>query len=314
MKILVSGVGGFVGRHLSRSLKHAGYEVIACVREGYSPPEGMNYRIFRRGSESGELLDGVEAVVHAAGVAHQPGKNTDELKVLFQEGNYKLTVALADAVRDSPAAGMIHISSIAAAGYTSFSQGGGLSEELAIEPTGDYGISKLSCEPAVESLSEVGKLGVNLRPPLIYGSGAKGNWPKLVKLSRSRIALPFARVNNRRSFLGIDNLGHLVTAILEKVREPGLSGTYHVADSDLVSLREVVGALRTAECREERMFGFPSRILEHGLKSIGKKTMSDGLFADFILDTSKVRNAFEWEPPFGTLEGMKASLEDDTQQ
>ena len=164
-------------------------------------------------------------MIHTAGVAHLSPRPGEDLSALFLEGNTAVTTALAAAVASSEVRVLVHLSSIAAAGYTEFSAGTGLSEDQAIAPTGPYGESKRLAEAPVEELRSVGKLGVNLRPPLIYGSGARGNWPRLLQLARSPLPLPFGSVRNRRSFLGIENLADLVLAILSGATSRGSART-----------------------------------------------------------------------------------------
>tara|TARA_R110000850_G_scaffold55877_13_gene132050 strand:- start:1782 stop:2591 length:810 start_codon:yes stop_codon:yes gene_type:complete len=259
------------------------------------------------GDYSGLLRD-VDAVVHAAGVAHQTGGDATILAEAFRCGNVELTRSLADAVALSEVHALIHISSIAAAGYTEFSGGDGLSESQQAQPKSDYGKSKREAEQFVENLGEIGKLGVNLRPPLIYGQGARGNWPKLVKLAESSFVLPFGSVSNRRSFLGIENLCDLVIGILEQSQDHQKSGTYHVADEGVVSLREVVAAVRLGLDRKPGLLPFPAAILAGTLKCMGRATMSDGLFADLVVDGSKVKAAFAWNPVKSTLKEMECSV------
>jgi len=313
VKVLVTGANGFVGRHLCEQLADAGYEVVPCTRRlaGDSGIEGARY--LEEDENWNDLLDGIDAVVHTAGVAHQAAISADDPQRLFQKGNCDLTKSLAEAVAESDVKILIHVSSIAAAGYTRYSEGAGLSEEDETDPKGDYGWSKRNCEPAVEALRDSGKLGVNLRPPLIYGKGAKGNWPKLLKLAKSHLPLPFASVKNRRSFLGIENLGELVSRILSGGFRPELSGTYHVADDEVVSLRDVVASLRAAEGRGPGMVGFPIGLIERGLQMMSKETVSDGLFADLVLDIKKAKETFSWQPSVKTLEGMRMSVEKEGQ-
>ena len=303
MKLVVTGAGGFAGRHLVAALGRAGHEVVSWVRR--ETPGALVVDLTRIDPA---MLEGVDAVVHTAGVAHLSPRPGEDLSALFLEGNTAVTTALAAAVAASEVHVLVHLSSIAAAGYTEFSAGSGLSEDQAIAPTGPYGESKRLAEAPVEELRRVGKLGVNLRPPLIYGTGARGNWPRLLQLARSPLPLPFGSVRNRRSFLGIENLADLVLTILSRADESGLSGTYHVADAEIVSLREVITTLRAAAGKKAGLVPFPPGLMKTLLKAAGRGGMGDGLFGDLIVDATRVREAFAWSPPVATLDGMRSDM------
>ncbi|MEM7602325.1 MAG: NAD-dependent epimerase/dehydratase family protein, partial [Verrucomicrobiota bacterium] len=243
MKILVTGANGFVGSNLVHALKIAGHEVIGSVREEGARPSDSFIRA-DSSSDFSKLLDGFDAVVHAAGVAHNPTSDPVELKRLFDEGNLRWTQSIADAVTRSEVKTMVHISSIAAAGDPPRNSSSGFGERDESDPKSDYGASKRAAETYVNALQAKGRLGVNLRPPLIYGVGTKGNWAKILKLARTPFPIPFSGVSNQRSYLGMDNLSDLVICILEKSDRADLSGTYHVADEGSYSLSEVIEAIR----------------------------------------------------------------------
>jgi nucleoside-diphosphate-sugar epimerase len=300
VKIVVTGASGFAGRHLVEALRGAGHEVVPWVRRETAGAVVVD--LLRIESA---MLKGVDAVVHTAGVAHLSPRTGQDLSSLFHEGNTLTTTALAAAVADSGVRSLIHLSSIAAAGYTEYAEGEGLSESQGIAPTGPYGESKLRAEAPVEALREAGKQGVNLRPPLIYGTGARGNWSKLLQLAHSPLPLPFGSVRNRRSFLGMENLSDLILTIFSRGIDASLSGTYHVADTEVVSLREVITSLRAADGKKAGLVPFPPALLKSLLKAAGRGSMSDGLFGDLVVDAARVRDAFLWSPPVATLEGMR---------
>lgn len=310
MKVLVTGAGGFVGSHVMASLLGAGHEVTGTVRPGDRRAEEPGYLAADSGTDFGELLEGVDAVVHAAGVAHNPTRDREELKRLFAEGNREWTCRIAGAVADSGVRALIHLSSIAAAGPGAGRHSPDLGEEERQgeepEPDSEYGRSKREAEPVVTALREVGKLGVNLRPPLIYGAGTKGNWAKLLSLAASGLPLPFASVANQRSYLGIGNLCDLLEAILRKSDRSDLSGTYAVADCGMFSLAEVVTAVRAGIGMPPRLFPFPPALMRRLLVAAGRGKMAEGLFDDLALDTAALREAFAWEPREMTLEAIAA--------
>lgn len=296
MRVLVTGANGFVGAHILQYLCDNGVDAVGLVRRPMDAAASVNFVVDETLSDFSDLLTDFDAVVHTAGVAHRTGASEEETRKAMIEGNTDLTSRIAAAVRDSNAKVLIHISSIAAI------DSGKNGQRAA------YGESKSLAEKPVEELREHDKLGVNLRPPLIYGAGAKGNWSKLVQLAKSSAPLPFASVRNHRSFLGISNLCGLVMAILEKADQPELSGTYAVADNELVSLPEIVRALRNDLGRGGRVFPFPVPVMDRILRLAGKGTMADGLFQDLRIDSSGAKRRFDWSPAKTTLPSMVESL------
>ena len=142
------------------------------------------------------VLDGVEHVVHLAGIAHTGGGAAAS----YDRVNHAATAELAAAAARAGVRRLVFVSSLRA-------QSGPAAEHVLTEnddakPTDAYGRSKLAAEAAVRA---AGVPFTILRPVLLYGPGVKGNFALLLRAARSPWPLPVKDFTNRRSLLGIDN-------------------------------------------------------------------------------------------------------------
>ena len=216
-------------------------------------------------------LDKAEAVVHLAAVAHRRASREE-----LQYVNVDLAVEMA---RRAAAAGasFLFMSTVKVHG-----EHGLFNETSPIAPRDPYGESKARAEEALRAIPGL-RLTV-LRPPLVYGPGVKANFLSLMRAVASGIPLPFASIENRRSFV---YLGNLVDAIVNCLGRPG---TFLVSDGIAVSTPDLCRALGRALGRPARLFGFPPPLLPGKLSS------------SLEVNDSLIRR--EWRPPFSAEQGL----------
>jgi UDP-glucose 4-epimerase len=179
-------------------------------------------------------------------------------------------------------------------------------EDDILTPRGLYGNSKAAAEVGLEELAPGSGMRVTvIRPPLIYGAGAKGNFARLEGAVRKGIPLPLAFVNNRRAFVSAGNLGSF---ILHRLSHPGRDfDVFLVADREQVSTREFVERMARAAQTSPRLFWLPSSLLSTMLRASGNREAYDSLFGSLELDLSKAAGT-GWEPPVGLDEGLRLAL------
>src|SRR5207248_4251633 len=159
-------------------------------------------------------------------------------------------------------------------------------ENDVLTPRGLYGISKAAAEAGLKALAQDGGIRITvIRPPLVYGAGAKGNFALLAKAVRRGIPLPFAAIRNRRAFVSVENLASF---IVQRVAHADKNfDIFLVADQEQVSTPEFVERLAKAAGAEPRLFSMPTSVLAGLLKIAGRQEACDSLIGSQELDLSK---------------------------
>jgi UDP-glucose 4-epimerase len=139
-----------------------------------------------------------DTIIHLAAIVHKNERNYS-LKY-FEKVNIDLTVDIARKAIEDGVKKFIFFSTMAVYGKTAV-----IKKDSPTNPITKYGISKLKAEEALISLTSQSKITLTIiRPPMIYGVGAKGNPNILEKFSK--FCCFFPETNNKRSFISIDNL------------------------------------------------------------------------------------------------------------
>ncbi len=296
--IALTGATGFIGRRLMSELPKRGYKIRALLRRPVEFALKCDSAVIgdlARPQNLAAAFLGVHAVVHSAGIAHaMSGVPADDYRVVNTEG----TVALARAAMRAGARRFVFLSSIRA--QTGPSSGVTLTEDLEARPTDDYGRSKLAAEQGLAGLDHD---WVSLRPTLVYGPGVKGNMAALVALARSHYPLP--RLIAKRSLLGLDNLVDAVAHVLA-APDP-LRRSFIVADSEALTVSEMIGVMRSAIGRRSGLVPVPEWLLKMILKATGRPEWIDRLCSPLVVSSSALQR-LGWSPRVTTQIGLAALM------
>ena len=297
--ILITGATGFVGRHLVERLLKDDVGLVLAVRDiERGPPHWRDQdRIRVTGMDQAPWREklrpltgsGIGTVVHLAGLAHVREGSASVAEAL-EKTNVELTRQLVEAALDIGVERFVHMSSVAA--ITSNSSADVVSD--AAEGVSDtlYGRTKRAAEAEVRRVAEAGYFAVSLRPPLVVGADAKGNWALLQRLAATGLPLPFASTRNQRSFIGIRSLAEIIVSLCRMPRPAELSGEYCIAHPDWLSLREMVHLLRRGMGQPDRLFACPPGILRLVSSLAGRGRQVAGLTGDLKIDASRFFSKF----------------------
>jgi UDP-glucose 4-epimerase len=301
--VLITGADGFVGRSMTKALTEAGWHVRRAVRS--RPPPGDDSDTFgglelSSSTRWTEALKGVHAIVHLAALAHRSTRAQQSDEASFMSVNVEGTAHLARCAIDAGVREFIFLSSIAVNGRDTEEEAP-FNESSIPAPTTIYGQSKIVAEQKLENLAASSTMRVtSIRPPMIYGPGARGNFQRLSSAVKAGIPLPFGSVENRRAFLGVDNLSSFVIHRLNEVSKPGFE-VFLLADDEHVSTAEFVRLLGLAWGKPARIISIPVPLLRAGLDLFGS---SSPLLGSLEIDTAKAHRT-GWHPRFSLAEGLR---------
>lgn len=305
MKILITGVHGFVGTNLVQALRKEhtiyGLDIVAPEKDGVE-------KTFSWDDLGVGKVPVVDAIIHLAGKAHDT-KNQAAAEVYFKV-NTGLTQKIYDYFLKSSARKFVFFSTAKAAADK---VDGVLVEDVVPAPVGPYGESKIKAEKYILSHPDSEKQVYILRPCMIHGPGNKGNLNLLYNVVKKGIPWPLGAFENRRTFTCIDNLSFVVSGLLTKDIP---SGIYNMGDDEALSTNELIEVICESLGKKAHIWKLPKGLM-NGVAKIGgwfhlplNSERLRKLTENYISSNAKIKAALGIERmPVEAREGLKRTLE-----
>ena len=302
MNILVTGANGFIGSNLCKTLESANFNVRALVRRAQPPVTGHQVVLdlveCLRADTVKQITTDINAIVHTIGLTHEKARDVTSGRSQYRAVNVETSLRLADAAVDNNVRLFVYLSSVKAVGEstpkTTDDRLVPFSDSTDPHPQGEYGRSKYEAEQLLtERLKGTKTRLVILRPPLVYGTGQKGNMRKLFDLVHRRVPLPVAGIQNARSIISVENLCDAILTVLIRPRDS--DKPYFITDSTL-STEELVEGIAEALDMSTRLFPCPIHVLKLMAAIIGKANDIDKIIGSLVLDDQRFRADYNWKP------------------
>lgn len=263
-KILITGANSYIGTSFENWIKQW----------------PLDYSI-----ETVDTIDGTwrekdfskyDVIFHVAGIAHVSAD--PKMEQLYYKVNRDLTIEVAKKAKEEGVKQFVFMSSIIVYGDSSkINEKRVITMDTIPEPSNFYGDSKLQAEKGIKELEDYSFKIAILRPPMIYGKGSKGNYPKLAKMAQK---LPiFPDIENERSMLHIDNLCEFIRLMIENEE----SGTFYPQNSEFVKTSEMVKLIAEAHGKKIAMTKIFNSILKLMGYSVG---MVNKAFGNLVYEKS----------------------------
>lgn len=301
--ILITGATGFIGNALLNELVQRNKKVVAAVRSENHHffdnvlPAKIN-DVFEL--ENTHMMHGVDVVIHCAARAHILHNDADSL-IGFRKTN---TIGTLNLARQAIAAGVKRFVFISSIGVS-----GNLSEQPFLEsdvpnPQEAYAISKYEAELGLLELSKNSGLEVVIvRPPLVYGPNVPGNFSLLLHWMYKNIPLPLNAIDNKRSFIALDNLVDFLILCAE--HPAAANEMFLIADGEDLSTTELLNRISTLLGNKSRLFSVNKKLLEFFMKLVSKDDLARRLCGSLQVDISKAKRLLNWSPVINVDEGLQ---------
>lgn len=326
---LVTGASGFIGREVCARLLAQGVSVRAATSD--AAKRDALYRALQDDPDRAErsaadapavevvtvpaplhaaasweaACEGVDAIIHLAGRAHILKETEADPLTAFRTANRDTSVALARAASAAGVRRMVFVSSIGVNGSGSGERP--ISESDPPRPHDAYSRSKLEAETALLDIAAEGALEVVVvRPPLVYGGGARGNFARLIKLVDLGLPVPLGAVRNARSLIGVENLADALATCAFHERAAGQ--VFLAADGVDMSTPELFRHIAAALGRPVRLIPVPVVLLKLAGRLTGQSRALDRLCGSLQVDSGKLRATLGWSPPLAPEQGLRKAV------
>lgn len=246
IKILITGENSYIGTSFEKLLKNSfGKEylvdTISVKDETWKNVSFSNY----------------DSVLHVAGIAHVSTKGN--MESLYYKVNRDLAIEVGIKAKSDGVKQFVFMSSAIVYGKDNkINKMIPITKDTKPNPSDFYGRSKLEAEEGLNKLIDDNFKVVCIRTPMVYGPNCKGNFPKLVNMSKKLFLFP--KINNIRSAIYIDNLVNFIRLIVQNNE----TGIFFPQNNEYLSTKEIYVLTRKSigkKPRLTRLFNICIRIL-----------------------------------------------------
>jgi len=301
--ILVTGASGFLGSAVVAQLRACGFHLRTTGRRVLPCGALPNYTAADVCDESSvsRLVDGVEVVIHAAGLAHRHRGGSSQAGH-FLHVNARGTEAIARAAAAAGCRRIVLVSSVAVYGNGSQPK----TESDACFPTSPYASSKLAAEQlATEVAASTNMELIILRMATLYGENDPGNVGRLLRAIDRRRFVWIGAGQNRKSLVHVEDAASACVAAAIRRQAPKCK-TFNVATKSY-PMRLIVSKIANALGRGVPPVRLPARIplmaaavagKVPGLADQGQRLVAtlEKWISDDVFDAALFRDAFGWRP------------------
>ena len=278
-KILITGSNGYLGSSFIKQNKNKyEFEKFSLLNQKI---EDINF-------------DRIDIILHCAALVHQKVEHSYEK---YHDINVEYPVKLAKLAKQNGVKQFVFISTIAVYGEEEEK----LDENNICNPVTPYGRSKLETEKELLKFSDDSFIVSIIRPPMVYGKNAPGNIDSLVKLVKKSPIIPLGSIENRRSFISIQNLCYVINEVIIQQK----SGIFLASDDEPLSTSRLIELI--AKNLNKKIYLIKVPFFESLLKIL-KPLFHKRLYGSLEVDNSITKEKLNLKNPYSVEDGIRLMI------
>ena len=298
-KIYLMGANGFIGSEIATYFSEIGVEFFSVTRNiNNITKDQISLDEFQRRIEHLDMSDSV--IINAIGAAHIRNKTLKNDPTTFEFANIELPCKIAQIALNANIRQFIQISSIGVLGKNCINKVNCATVPKPMEP---YAQSKYRAELRLKDIFHGSNTSFFIvRPTLVYGENAKGNFNQLIKIIKTRIPLPLGKLKNKKSFVSGKNLASFIFHLIENSNIQ--CKTYNISDPDPVEFRQLLTICADELNISLSILNVSTSILKISSIILGASDLYNKLTQNFEVDMEEVFEMSGWTPIECQREGL----------
>ncbi len=321
MNILITGSAGFIGRHLVKALVKEGHHCRCLVRKASNIEELKKLEniefvygdIRNRESLRGVVKD-MDIVYHLAAIGHVSSVSNKTYE-MYRVNNLQGTKNLVEECLEIPIKRFIYFSSTAAMGLLKLPI---VDESAVCCPKTLHQTSKHDCEELLMKYWYEFKFPVIImRPCMVYGHTAKGEFYKMTRLIDKGI---FPRVGKGKNLTPIVHVDDVVQAVILAMNKSRLGEAYIIASEKSYELSKLWNI--TVDSLEDKRtyFYIPTTVAKlvafvceliaktyGGIPLVNRRNI-ESTVTDRVFSIEKAKKELGYTPKVNLEEGIKQTV------
>ena len=281
-------------------IEQSGHNAISLERQKFDLSGNLKLK---------EYLVDIDCVIHLANISHQSIYEQNKNKLNYNEINVEGTANLAKLSAKFGVKKFIYLSSVAVHLNKKRNHNLNIDESSQIirQDLSVYAKSKYDAESRLVNMMDTVDMDIIIiRPPMVYGQTAIGNFDLLLRLIKYRIPLPIGLLNTKRSFLYLHNLTDFIIHVAQNPNK--INDIFLVSDGESELITDFIRKIADQLNMKTIFIPVPMTLLRFIIKYFFKKKGIQ-LLESCCLDISKASLQLDWNPPFQTKEAIEKIYE-----